>query len=337
MSFDTVSAVIPVYNKEAYVARAIQSVLDQQRPVDEIIVVDDGSTDGSRKQLELFRDSRMRILDPATPGRGPSRARNQGIRAATSRWIAFLDADDVWHPYFIAEVEATLRRAGEHTGCVFTGWQNMWADGSITQDRYSARPRQSAFNALDFDSFIADWLAVGSCPMWTSAVVLRRDVLLSAGLFPERCYRGEDKDTWLRVMALTDAMSSSRPCSSYYRSTSGQITRTCTANMRHCLCPTLEQMISRASGRRRRLLMRLFNYEVYEYAVHVGQKERISPELYRGFRVWLDPRRYCVLLALTYLPVSIQKLLRSCFLWVRAASAGPGSKWRTEAAGGIQD
>jgi cellulose synthase/poly-beta-1,6-N-acetylglucosamine synthase-like glycosyltransferase len=331
MTPNTVTAVIPVYNKEKYVARAIRSVLDQTRPVDEIIIVDDGSSDGSRDEIEQFRDSRIRLLRPAASPGGPSRARNHAIRHATSTWVAFLDADDTWHSHFIAEFEASLDRSPDEVSCVFTGWHNVWADGSITKDRYSAEFNERASYQVDFDTFVADWVSFRSCPMWTSAVVMKREVLLRAGLFPERCQQGEDKDTWLRVMALTNGMRSCRPSSSYYRSTGTQITRTCSLNIRHCLCPTLERMISETSGRRRRLLKRLFNTEVYEYAVHVGQKERISPEMYRGFYTWLDPGRYCVLLALTYVPVRIQGLVRSFVLAIGSGLGRPSSRWQATA------
>ncbi len=329
MTLMTVSAVIPVYNKERYVARAIQSVLDQTRPVDEIIIVDDGSTDGSRDQIELFRDNRIRVLTATTPARGPSRARNEGIRAATSTWIAFLDADDVWRPDFLAEVASSLNHAPDQTGCVSTGWHSIWPDGSVTEDPYSAKSHWRSPRQLDLDGFLGDWVGLRSCPMWTSAVVIRRDVLLRAGLFPERCMQGEDKDTWLRVMSITKAMRSSRPCSAYYRSTGAQITRTCSPNVRHCLCPTLERMIPRASGRRRRLLMRLFNAEVFLYAVHVGQKEHIAAGMYRGFYLWLDPGRYLILLALTYVPLPVQRFVRSCILRISAGLGRPPSKWET--------
>ena len=119
--------------------------------------------------------------------------------------------------------------------------------------------------------------------MWTSAVTVRRDIILAAGLFPERCVQGEDKDTWDRVIALTDAVRSSRICSSYYRETISQQSRTCSFNFRHCLCATLEEMIPNAPPRRRRLLVRLFNHQVFEYARYVCPRERVSPEIYKTY------------------------------------------------------
>jgi hypothetical protein len=150
-----------------------------------------------------------------------------------------------------------------------------------------------------------------------SGVVIRRDILLEAGLFQERCRRGEDKDMWLRVLAITDALSSPRVCSSYYRDIPGAMNETISTNVRHCLCATLEEMIARASGTRRRLLMRLFNHQVIEYARWVVGRERLSPEVYRGFFASINPQGYLLLLALSYLPVQVQHIVRRGMLWTR--------------------
>jgi glycosyltransferase involved in cell wall biosynthesis len=314
---NTVAAVIPVYNKEPYVARAIASVLAQTRPVDEIIIVDDASTDGSLAQIKAFQDPRIRLLRRAASGPGPSPARNLAIHSARSEWIAFLDADDEWHQAFVEELGKAKDQASETVGCLFTGWQNIWPNGSITRDEYSRKYEITRFRRLNFDTFISNWLNLDSCPIWTSAVAVRRDILLAAGLFPERCLQGEDKDTWVRVMARTDALGSSKICSSYYRATINQYSRTGSFNLRHCLCATLQEMIPNASGNRRRLLMRLFNHQVFEYARHAGSRERISPEIYRGFYVSVDLQRYLALLLLSYLPVPVLQLLRKIILRTR--------------------
>jgi hypothetical protein len=92
---------------------------------------------------------------------------------------------------------------------------------------------------------------------------------------------------------------------------------TITTNVRHCLCDTLKELIAQASGSRRRLLMRLFNHQVMEYSRAVGGRERLSPEVYRGFFVSIDPQGYLLLLALSYLPVPVQKMVRQGVLWTR--------------------
>jgi len=318
MRRDTIAAVIPLYNKEPYIARAMASVLAQTRPVEEIIVVDDASTDGGLKRIKAFQDARLRVLRRTDPRqRGLPATRNLGIQSATSRWIALLDADDRWHENFIEETEKLIAQASDRQGFLFTGWESVWPNGVATRDAYSARCDSQGFRQLDLDGFVSAWLDLGACPVFPSGVVIRRDTLIDAGLFQERCRRGEDKEMWLRVLAITDALSSPRVCSSYYRDIPGAMNDTITTNVRHCICPTLEEMIAQASGTRRLLLMRLFNHQVVEYARWVGGRERLSPEVYRGFFVSIAPQGYLLMLTLSYLPLPVQQFARQGMLWIR--------------------
>ena len=157
-----------------------------------------------------------------------------------------------------------MAQAFDRTGFLFTGWESVSPNGVVTRDAYSVRCEGLGFRRLDLDSFVSAWLDLDACPVFPSGVVIRRDLLLDAGLFQERCRRGEDKDMWLRVLAITDALSSPRVCSSYYRDIPGAMNETISTNVRHCLCATLEEMISQASGARRHLLMRLFNHQVID-------------------------------------------------------------------------
>ncbi len=102
------SIVIPLWNKRHTVADTIASVLGQSRQDFELIVVDDGSIDGSSDAVASFRDPRIRMLSQANAGPGP--ARNAGIEAARHDWIAFLDADDLWLPDHLAELDRIRRR-----------------------------------------------------------------------------------------------------------------------------------------------------------------------------------------------------------------------------------
>ena len=116
-----VSVVIPTYNRSVPVCQAIESVLVQQHPADEIIVVDDGSTDNTQDALKAFG---KKIIVIRQENAGVSSARNAGIRRATGDWITFLDSDDVWHPNRLTilhrDIEGTT--AGVHVAnIVFKG------------------------------------------------------------------------------------------------------------------------------------------------------------------------------------------------------------------------
>ncbi len=101
------SVIIPVFNKEAVLARAVESALGQRGVDVEVICVDDGSTDASRKRLGTW-GNRIQVIEQ--PNRGPSAARNRGVAAARYEWVAFLDADDTWDPHYL-EAVARLRTA----------------------------------------------------------------------------------------------------------------------------------------------------------------------------------------------------------------------------------
>jgi glycosyltransferase involved in cell wall biosynthesis len=105
-----VSVIIPVYNGERYLAAAIKSVLEQTLPAAEIIIVDDGSTDGSA-EIARRHGTSLRYLRQAN--QGPATARNVGVNAAQCEMMAFLDADDLWLPRKLAKQVALLQQQGE--------------------------------------------------------------------------------------------------------------------------------------------------------------------------------------------------------------------------------
>ena len=115
-----VSVIIPLYNKAPYVRRALDSVAAQTFTDFEVIVVDDGSTDGGAELVAAYGDSRVRLLRQANAG--PGAARNRGIAEARGDILAFLDADDVWLPVFLEESMRLLDRYGAEVATVTSGY-----------------------------------------------------------------------------------------------------------------------------------------------------------------------------------------------------------------------
>ncbi len=136
-----VSCVIPVWNGERYLAEAIDSVLGQSLPPDEVLLVDDGSTDASASIAARYGASLRWISQPR---QGPAAARNRGLRAARGELVAFLDQDDLWHPRKLELQVARFRERPEMDLCL-TRVQKFWS-AELEQDArfYRAYPRARA-------------------------------------------------------------------------------------------------------------------------------------------------------------------------------------------------
>ena len=175
----TVSCVVPAYNAERYVARALESVLEQSRPPDEIIVVDDGSTDGTAAVLESY-GSRLRVVHQENSG--PAAARNRGIRMATGEIICFQDADDEWHRDKLAK-QLVLLEARPEVGICITRLRNVWAE-HLDEER---RGLGAHVFANDPPGYVFQ----------TS--LIRRDVFARAGMLDEKLRRAEDIEWFARA------------------------------------------------------------------------------------------------------------------------------------------
>jgi glycosyltransferase involved in cell wall biosynthesis len=207
---ESVSVVIPTYNRSCLVVESVASALAQTMPPAEIIVVDDGSTDDTQVQLLRFGD---RIHYAHQQNLGVSAARNHGIRLATSRWVAFLDSDDVWHP---RKLERQLEVLEQHTGLGLLGTSVFpWPLSAFPQ-----LPSESP-GAVSFVPW--DWLVVKNY-LATSSVLARRDFLLRAGDFDSRLHGPEDRDMWLRIAELAAVANLDLPLTGY-RVVPGSVSR----------------------------------------------------------------------------------------------------------------
>ncbi len=296
------AVVIPLYNKRPHIERALNAVFAQTDPAAEIFVVDDASTDGGLDEVLRHRDARLRILRRAEPGPGGYAARNMAILRAQSEWIAFLDADDAWEPDHLAALRAAIARTQEpdRIACVFAGYSNVWPDGRKEPDRYTHRFGRKEERLLDFTDLLATWLDLEECPIWTSASAFRRQALIDAGLFPAgRCVRGGDKDLWLRVARNAPVVAAPGITAVYHRDATNMVTRRNTTDARHCLCDTITAMLRDAPEQARPLLRKLFNLEVYLYALYAAKERKVNPAFWRGFYAQDDPLRFLVLAGLS--------------------------------------
>lgn len=178
----TVSVLIPTFNRREQLVSALQSVLRQTRTVDEIVVVDDGSTDGTREMLDDFTQqyADIPVLVIHQENRGPSAARNAGIKAASGELIAFLDDDDVWFP------EKTERQLS-----IFASDPRLDLLGCASNIvKMYGGPR--VVRIREWAMLFRNWFA-------TPTVMVRREVALSSGGFPESLRHYEDYALWLKI------------------------------------------------------------------------------------------------------------------------------------------
>ena len=187
-----VSVVIPLYNKAGHIARAVESVLAQTHRNFDLIVVDDGSTDGSAEVVRRCGDGRIRLVSQENAG--VSAARNRGAVEAKDDLVAFLDADDQWLPDFLATA-LKLRDRFPQAAVWATTYAIVTREGDRWQPEF---PFAAATNA---EGGLIDYFqSPGPCmPLHASAVMLRKDALVKAGGFPIDFRCGEDWDTWIRL------------------------------------------------------------------------------------------------------------------------------------------
>jgi glycosyltransferase involved in cell wall biosynthesis len=206
MTAPLVSVVIPAFNAELHIGEALASIREQTLREVEVIVVDDGSTDGTIAEIKKFeRDLDLVVLRQANAG--PAAARNAGIRRARSRYCAFLDADDVMLQERLAEQVAALD-ANDAVGLVHTDLMTFDERGIIHRTRraFSDPCGGMVLDRLLLDNFIT-----------TSTVMAPTERLIEAGLFGEGRRVSEDFELWLRMAARWNVVFIDRPLVQYRR------------------------------------------------------------------------------------------------------------------------
>lgn len=183
------SVIIPVFNKEAFVAKTIESVLAQTYTDYEIILINDGSTDSSENIIKMFTDSRIQYF--AKLNEGVAIARNFGLEKAQGEYICFLDADDYWHPAFLDTLHQYCQKFPEHK--VFATAIEMETRDKKVAAQYSI-PKNSDCEIVDF--FEA---SQQECVLWTSSIAIHKSVLTTVGAFDPNIKKGEDTELWIRI------------------------------------------------------------------------------------------------------------------------------------------
>lgn len=210
----SISVVIPLYNKQDYIERAISSVLTQTHSAAQIIVVDDGSTDdGYTRVCDQFDNVTLIHQKNA----GVSVARNRGIEAATSDYVAFLDADDYWEPEFLQCI-AEMIKSFPHAGMFCTHYRILRQNGKVHPAAIKDMPKEPGI--------INDYFARcynSDLPITSSSVCVNKSLLEAHGAFPVDVAMGEDQIVWGKLSCEAPLAYYPKTCSNYDQSAEGRV------------------------------------------------------------------------------------------------------------------
>ncbi|MCK7583183.1 MAG: glycosyltransferase [Chromatiales bacterium] len=223
-----ISIIIPAFKAITHIGEAIDSVLEQDAGPIEIIVVDDGSTDGTADFVAQYYPN-VCLIRKANGG--AATARNAGIRVACGGLLAFLDADDLWLP---GKLQAQLRYLAEHPDVQMLCTEfAVWTPDATGQYPPASLARELHTSDQEIDPDGSGWIyhkLLLDTLVWTSTVMMRRTLIESVGLFDERLRLGQDYDYWLRVSRVTPIHRLKRPFALYRQHSASVTARGATIN-----------------------------------------------------------------------------------------------------------
>lgn len=209
------SIVIPLYNKEKHILETLNCIMRQTIQDFEIIIIDDGSTDNGPSIIKRLNNPKIRLINQ--PNKGASAARNKGVQEANNKYIAFLDADDIWKDNYLERMQRLILK-----------FPNAVAYGSNYEILEKGNIRVLDYPNLKNGSEIMDNYFISGkvfTPLWTSAVVVNRDVFLAVGGFPLNCKVCEDIDLWCRLALYGDIAYCNEPLARYIRDSTNMLSR----------------------------------------------------------------------------------------------------------------
>ena len=205
-----ISVVIPTYNRRETIGRSIDSVLNQTLFPSEIIVVDDGSTDGTCDYIQSNFPS-IKLLHQ--PNKGVSAARNKGIRYADTNWIALLDSDDEWFPQKLEKQVMTLSQSPDIKFC---HTEEIWIRNGV---RVNQMKKHQKYGGHIF------YKCLDMCRISPSSVLFHQSILDDVGYFDKDLKVCEDYDLWLRITAKFPVLYIDEPLIKKYGGHEDQLSR----------------------------------------------------------------------------------------------------------------
>tara|TARA_R100000306_G_C4372505_1_gene140581 strand:+ start:1178 stop:2107 length:930 start_codon:yes stop_codon:yes gene_type:complete len=200
------SVVISVFNKEKYIADTLKSVLAQTFTDFEVVILNDGSTDNSETEILKFKDPRIRYF--SRENTGASAARNFTIQQAESKYIALMDADDYWYPFYLEEQN---RLVIEHPN------ESVFATATEIKRNRKTFKNSYSIQTIGKDSIIVDYFESSQLDsvLLSISTVLKKDVFENVGWYDPKIKSGEDTDLYVRIGLKYKVVFSPKVCATY--------------------------------------------------------------------------------------------------------------------------
>lgn len=229
---ERISVVIPLYNKSRHICRTLHSIVAQNQPVGQVVVVDDGSTDEGVSVVNKFiEDNKLSNLIEVVSqnNSGVSRARNVGVSFSDGDYVAFIDADDTWSPHFIEEI-VSLIGVFPSAGAFSTSYQKVVGEHEFIDPKIRCIRSNKPYILDNYFEICGR----GDLPFVTSSVCIKRDVFEGLSGFPEGEPMGEDQDLWSRLAIFSTVAYSPKVLSFYHLDADN---RACNSNIPDVECP----------------------------------------------------------------------------------------------------
>lgn len=271
----SISVVIPTFNRLIYLERAIKSVLNQTISVNEIIIVDDGSDDGTSEFIHSNYPNLKYIFQSNS---GVSAARNTGIKAASSNWIAFLDSDDAWVTNKIQKQITELELNPEMNFCHSN---EIWIR--------NGREIKQKNTHKKFGGFIFD-KCLDKCRISPSTVICRKSLLIKLNGFDEDLSICEDYDLWLRITSDNPVIYIEKPLIIKYGGHQDQLSRN-SEGIESYHIKSLEKLLKQDFPSEHRIAME--NMLINKLKIYAnGAKKRGRVNIYNKFIKRIDELSY---------------------------------------------
>jgi glycosyltransferase involved in cell wall biosynthesis len=205
-----VAVVVPLFNKVDHVGRCLRSVLAQTYAELDVVVIDDGSSDGSEKVVASIGDRRVRLIQQANAG--VSAARNRGVSASDCEWVFFIDADDEWAPNLVESLMALLKSHPE-AGVLASPTERVYANGGTVIAHLA--DTDFVHGSAYLRDYFASFVSLGQSPFSNSSFAVRRAVFERLGGYKVGVRLTEDSDLWVRL-ALATPIAMIRPALARY-------------------------------------------------------------------------------------------------------------------------